>query len=128
MRKENEKPTSIHDRTTTCVGLIGYGKAGHAVANVRMEDERCSLQWIVRKHLAEPTCLTRVRSLGSLADQDWGRLLDLDPVDAIVDFLHPDAVFNYGPAMAAREVMLVSANSAYEAHHLSFMTELGQNT
>lgn len=123
---KNQRPSTTEQPLR--VGLIGYGKAGQAVANVLMEDERCSLQWIARKHLVEPTCLKDHVIAFTPADQDWGRWLDLNPVDAIVDFSHPDAVFNYGPAMAEREVMLVSANSAYEAHHLSFMTELGQKT
>ncbi len=110
------------------VGLIGYGKAGQAVANVLMEDPRCSLQWVARKHMAESVHLKDRDIPFTLADQDWDAWLDQHPVDAIVDFSHPDAVFHYGSAMAKRGVMLVSANSAYQENHLSFMAQLGKQT
>ncbi len=110
------------------VGLMGYGKAGQAVANVLMEDPRCSLQWVARKHLPELSHIASQNIPFTSADQDWGAWLDLNPVEAIVDFSHPDAVYQYGPAMAERGIMLVSANSAYQPEHMEFMAKLGQQT
>lgn len=110
------------------VGLMGYGKAGQAVANVLREDPRCSLQWVARKHLPDPAFLKDWDIPFTLADQDWDAWLDKHPVDAIVDFSHPDAVFNYGSPMAERGIMLVSANSAYQENHMDFMSQLGQKT
>lgn len=110
------------------VGLMGYGKAGQAVANVLMEDPRCSLQWVARKHVPELARLEGKNIPFTPSDQDWGAWLDQHPVDAIVDFSHPDAVYQYGAALAERGIMLVSANSAHQSEHLEFMAKLGQQT
>lgn len=37
------------------VGLVGYGKAGSAVANVLSNDPRFELRWIARRSAVEPS-------------------------------------------------------------------------
>jgi 4-hydroxy-tetrahydrodipicolinate reductase len=107
---------------------MGYGKAGQAVAHVLQEDSRCSLQWVARKRIGEASHVKNTPIPLISSDQDWNAWLDEHPVDAIVDFSHPDAVYQYGPAMAERGIMLVSANSAYQPEHLAFLAQLGQQT
>lgn len=115
-------------QTPLRVGLMGYGKAGQAVAHVLQEDPRCSLQWVARKRIGEALHVKNTPTPLISSDQDWNAWLDAHPVDAIVDFSHPDAVYQYGPAMAERGIMLVSANSAYQPEHLAFLAQLGQQT
>ena len=110
------------------VGLMGYGKAGQAVAHVLQEDPRCSLQWVARKRAGETSHLKHSTIPFAPADQDWNAWLDEHPVDAIVDFSQPDAIYQYGPSMAERGIMLVSANSAYQPEHLEFLAGLGRKT
>ena len=122
----NHTPSTTHKPLR--VGLMGYGKAGQAVAHVLQEDPRCSLQWVARKRPSDTTHIKDTTIAFTAADQDWGAWLDAHPVDAIVDFSHPDAVYQYGTAMAERGIMLVSANSAYQPEHLAFMAKLGKQT
>lgn len=124
----NKHTTPSTTQTPLRVGLMGYGKAGQAVAHVLLEDPRCSLQWVARKRIGETAQVKHTPIPLVSSDQDWSTWLDAHPVDAIVDFSHPDAVYQYGPAMAERGIMLVSANSAYQDKHLDFLAGLGQKT
>ena len=112
------------------VGLIGYGKAGKAVANVLASDPRYQLCWVIRRrseassHLPEHPEIPLV----GLETLDLGNWLDLHPVDAIVDFSQADSVYLYGPELRRRGIMLVSAISAYSPSHLDYLREMGQDT
>ena len=112
------------------VGLMGYGKAGQAVAEVLRNDPRYELCWVARrtKHAemeTVPETSIPVIGLDSVVLPEW---LDAHPVDALVDFSSSDAVFLYGEEVRKRKLMLVSAISAYSAQELAYVHSLGQDT
>lgn len=114
------------------VGLIGYGKAGKAVAEVLRSDSRYELCWVARR-AASPTTegvtVTGVDipiiAFSSVALSDW---LDTHPVDALVDFSMPEAVNWYGEEVRKRQLMLVSAVSSYGEQELTYLRSLGADT
>jgi 4-hydroxy-tetrahydrodipicolinate reductase len=112
------------------VGLMGYGKAGQAVADVFHADSRYELCWITRRSTSgasETHAGTAVPVVG-LDKMPIGQLLDAHPVDAIVDFSTPEAVLSYGEEVRQRQLMLVSAISAYTPEQLDYARALGQAT
>lgn len=114
------------------IGLVGFGKAGMAVADVLVADPRYNLRWVARRH-ADPAGESAavagqtVPVLG-LANGGLEAWLDEHPVDALVDFSRPDAVFLYGEAVRQRGVALVSAISAYTEQELDYVRSLGEHT
>ena len=112
------------------VGLLGFGKAGQAVAEVMQADPRFELCWIARRstaHANETLVGTPVPVVG-LDKTPIGQLLDTLPVDALVDFSTPEAVLSYGEEVRQRQLMLVSAISAYTPEQLAYARTLGQST
>jgi 4-hydroxy-tetrahydrodipicolinate reductase len=110
------------------VGLVGYGKTGRAVASVLLNTPTVDLVWIARRQaLCEQYCegVKCVPVLG-LQPGDWAHLLEEHPVDAVVDFSTGESVMAYGPALLARQTMLVSAVSAYTPEQLAYVRQLGQ--
>ena len=112
------------------VGLMGYGKAGKAVANVLANDPRYQLCWVMRRSSSQHAHLDgqpQIPVVG-LAGMDLGDWLNQHPVDAIVDFSQADSVYLYGQELRRRGIMLVSAISAYTPEHLEYLREMGQDT
>ncbi len=109
------------------VGLFGYGKAGRAVAEVLRTDERFELCWVVRRSVTPGSSFvagTEVPLVG-LPGLDLSEWLDAHPVNAIVDFSKPDAVFVYGEEVRKRGLMLISAISSYSEDELEYVRSLG---
>jgi 4-hydroxy-tetrahydrodipicolinate reductase len=112
----------------TRVGLIGYGKAGKAVANILGADPRFDLRWIARRSAnAEPHPDTDIPIIG-IEQQPFDELFDLHPVDALVDFSSPESLHAYGEEVRKRGIMLVSAISAYSEDDLAYARSLGRDT
>ncbi|WP_374320544.1 4-hydroxy-tetrahydrodipicolinate reductase [Aquabacterium sp.] len=112
------------------VGLLGYGKAGQAVAEVLKTDERLGLAWVARAHVRDPDERVPgtdipVVGLDQVSMED---MLDAYPVDALVDFSTPEAVMGYGEALRSRGITLVSAISAYSDEQLAYVQSLGADT
>lgn len=112
------------------VGLVGYGKAGSAVANVLSDDPRYELRWIARRSPAaepqfHPGTETPVRSL---EQQSFSDLLERNPVDALVDFSSPESIHAYGEEVRKRGIMLVSAISVYSEEDMEYARSLGRDT
>lgn len=113
------------------IGLLGYGKAGQAVAQVLHEDPRFELVWIAKgSPSAGGECMegSTVPIVGGLDKATLPAWLDAHPVDALVDFSLPESIFMYGEELRQRRLMLVSAISAYEEQHLRYARTLGQET
>ena len=112
------------------VGLMGYGKAGQAVARILANDPRYQLQWIMRRsappdsHMDERPEIPVV-GLDELDLEQW---LDEHPVQAIVDFSDASSVARYGEIVARRGIMLVTAISSYDDEQLAFVKRLGDKT
>lgn len=111
------------------VGLIGYGKAGRAVANVLSTDPRYSLCWILRRSSGTSSLEGRpdipVIGMDGLDLDEW---FEKNKVDALVDFSSADTVFRYGELLRRNRIMLVTAISAYESRHLDYLRTLSRET
>lgn len=112
------------------VGLIGFGKAGSAVAQVLQGDPRFELCWVARR-----TACTEGQTIDQsgipligLEGVDFSKWLDRHPVDALVDFSVPQSLMDYGAELIDRKMMLVSAISAYSASELAYARSLGEQT
>lgn len=111
------------------VGLVGYGKAGSAVANVLGNDPRYELCWIARRsvqgdHAVHPE--TKIPII-STEQQSYAALLDRAPVDAVVDFSLRQSLHEYGEEIRKRNIMLISAISAYSEDDLAYARDLGKD-
>ena len=113
------------------VGLIGYGKAGMAVAEVLASDPRYNLRWVARRHANADGETVSVGAkdipVVGLAGGNFDSWLSTHLVDAVVDFSRPDAVFLYGESLRQRSVALVSAISAYNDRELDYVRSLGEH-
>ena len=108
------------------IGLMGYGKAGKAVASVLAQDPRYQLCWIAKREAAPSAHLDghpEVPLVG-LEGLNLAHWFDAHPVDAIVDFSDADTVYRYGEEVKARGLALVSAISAYSDAHLDYLRSL----
>lgn len=109
------------------VGLIGYGKAGCAVAQVLNEDPRYALEWIATRtgnpaHVVLNGTNVPVTALSKDRLSDW---LDLHPVDALVDFSNAASAAVYGEEVKRRGLTLVTAISSYAEAQLDSIRALG---
>jgi 4-hydroxy-tetrahydrodipicolinate reductase len=112
------------------VGLVGYGKAGSAVANVLCADPRFELRWIARRSSNGEQKIhsgTNIPIIG-LDHLPFAELFDRLPVDALVDFSSPESILAYGDEVRQRGLMLVSAISAYGESELAYARSLGSST
>jgi len=116
------------------VGLIGFGKAGQAVARVLEEAPDISLQWIARRsvsgspeHGPDGAAAGRCPVLALQADT-IDALMPVLPVDALIDFSSACALPMYGEAVRTHRLMLVSAISAYAPADIAYLAGLGQVT
>jgi 4-hydroxy-tetrahydrodipicolinate reductase len=109
------------------IGLIGYGKAGSAVAQVLGTDPRYSLEWIATRTGSPESVTLAGRSvpLTALRKEHFPRWLDEHPVDALVDFSSAESAALYGDAVRSRGLMLVTAISSYDETQLESIRALG---
>jgi 4-hydroxy-tetrahydrodipicolinate reductase len=110
------------------VGIVGYGKAGRAVANVLSRDPRFDLRWIARRSMDGELHPGTDVPVISLHQRSFVELFDSDPVDALVDFSSTESIHAYGEEVRRRGIMLVSAISAYSEADLAYARTLGQHT
>jgi len=112
------------------VGLVGYGRAGQAVANVLGNDPRFELRWIARRSAATEGQThpgTDIPVIG-LEQHPFADLFESLPVDALVDFSSQESLHAYGEEVRRRNIMLVSAISAYTGNDLDYARSLGRDT
>lgn len=111
------------------VGLIGYGRAGQAVARILAQAEDASLRWIAKRGLpSELEQLSAPAPIHAVDTVASGELLDREPVDAIVDFSSAEAISAYGKAAAKRGLLIVSAVSSYPESTRRQFRQLAKNT
>jgi len=111
------------------VGLIGYGRAGKAVARVFSRADGIKLCWIAKQHpateLEQANAPVPLRSTTLL---QTGELFDAEPVDAVVDFSTTAAIRKYGKIAAARGITIITAISKYPPTTLALLERLGKET
>ena len=114
------------------VGVLGWGRAAQAVAEVFRADPRFAVAWVGRRRApesatvscgdAELPCIGLDEPHTPLSE--W---MDRHPVDALVDFSGEDAIHRYGPQVQQRGLMLVTAISAYGEAALRYARSLGEH-
>jgi len=119
------------------IGLIGFGKAGKAVANVILQNPDFTLEWVLRhsKYMEKASAkdLLEVESEDKaqiFSDQNISieELFDNHPVDTIIDFSTNEGIFLYGKAASERNIKIISAISHYGDREKALLKELSQNS
>jgi 4-hydroxy-tetrahydrodipicolinate reductase len=112
------------------VGLVGFGKAGNAVAKVLNDDTRFELCWVARRSVngIQQAATEWNVPFVSTERQSFVELLDEMPVDALVDFSSPLGICNYGEEVRKRGITLVSAISNYSRSDLDYARIIAENT
>jgi 4-hydroxy-tetrahydrodipicolinate reductase len=119
------------------VGLLGFGRAGKAVATVLLQSEETDLCWVIRKtkvlqHRSVPEFLgIKHDNQGLIFPKDeWTpeELFNKHPVDVIIDFSSADAILFYGKEAAKRSIAIVTAISAYPAETVTLIKNLSRKT
>lgn len=108
------------------VGLIGYGKAGKAVASVLASHQGVSLQWVAQRR-DPPEGAQAVPPRFGLQPAALERMLAQRPVQALVDFSSPAALPLYADAVQRHGLTLVTAVSAYPDDAQARLRALGQH-
>lgn len=105
------------------VGIMGFGKTGKAVATVVIRNKNLCLEWVVRKseilqHRSIPEFLGEqsnepglIYSSSKISASD---LLDMHPVDMIIDFSSESGIDYYGEEAVKRKIKIISAVSHYD--------------
>lgn len=122
---------------TIKVGLFGFGKAGKAVANVILQNEHFSLEWVMRRSkLLEKrnvseflgTEATDPGIIYSSSTVPIAELLDRHPVDIILDFSSSNGIYTYGNEAAERKITIISATSHYKDPEKICLRKLSEKT
>lgn len=118
-------------------GLMGFGRAGKAVASVLLQSKESHLCWVIRKsktlqHRSVPEFLG-IQSdepglILPMAERTYGQLFEQQPVDVLIDFSSADAVLAYGEEAAERGIAIVSAISEYPDSTIKYLKELAKKT
>lgn len=108
------------------VGLIGYGRAGKAVARVLSSDPEICLKWVAHRNLRNFSDAEDYPVLTIRTASDYELLFQNNPVDYLIDFSSPENILLYGQAAADAGVNLLSANSNHNQEQLEFAQNLAK--
>lgn len=119
------------------IGLIGFGKTGKAVANVILENNNFSLEWVLRKR--KQSNFKRVVDLLDTESNEPGKIystqsidyetfFNQNQVDFIVDFSSSDAIWEYGKIAAEKGIKIISAISHYNEQEIELLKEISAKT
>jgi 4-hydroxy-tetrahydrodipicolinate reductase len=131
--------TGIVIRQEECmkVGLIGFGRAGKAVATILLRNKQTTLEWVVRKsarleHRSIPEFLGEYSDepglIYSALHTSISELLDQQPVDIIIDFSSETGIDYYGDEASKRKIKIISAISKYEEATIDRLREYAKST
>jgi 4-hydroxy-tetrahydrodipicolinate reductase len=119
------------------VGLIGFGKAGKAVANVILQHPDFTLEFVLRKSDKQEHQAVREfigvetddpALIYSIEHVQMEAFLEEHPVDFIIDFSSQDGIYFYGENAAERHIKLISAISHYNKETIRFLKQLAKKT
>jgi 4-hydroxy-tetrahydrodipicolinate reductase len=119
------------------VGLIGFGRAGRAVASVLLLSKETNLQWVIRRssvleHRSVPEFLgVDSDEPGMIYRKDEftaEELFTQHPVDMVIDFSSETGLDYYGRAAAKHRVAIITAVSQYHPEKLTQLRELAELT
>ncbi|MFL9832482.1 4-hydroxy-tetrahydrodipicolinate reductase [Chryseobacterium terrae] len=117
------------------IGLIGFGKAGKAVANVILQNPEFSLEWVLRR--SKNTENISVKEFLETESSDKAQIfseqnIKIDehftnhPVDTIIDFSSAESIHKYGKAASEHNINIISAISHYGDEEIQFLKELSK--
>lgn len=119
------------------VGLLGFGKAGKAVASILLLRKETELVWVLKKS-GKSKYYSVPEFLGVESDEpglifsktEWTakQLLDKYPVDVIVDFSSKDGISFYGEEARKREIAIITAISEYPEDQIQYIEQLSKDT
>lgn len=119
------------------IGLIGFGKAGKAVANVILQHQDFTLEWVLKNN-DKLNNLSAKDILGISAPDDAliysqqttdiETLLSDHPVDLIIDFSIEESIHHYGKTAAQKKIKIISAISHYGETETKLLKELSAET
>ncbi|WP_027379552.1 4-hydroxy-tetrahydrodipicolinate reductase [Chryseobacterium daeguense] len=118
------------------IGLIGFGKAGKAVANVILQNPDFSLEWVLKNTEAMQNASAKdflgvtssdAAKIFSQQNMNINELLDAHPVDFIIDFSQEKSIYGYGKPAVERKVKIISAISHYDEKEKESLKELSEN-
>jgi len=119
------------------VGLLGFGKAGKAVASILLLRKETELVWVLKK-TGKSMPYSVPEFLGVESDEpglifsktEWTakQLLDKYPVDVIVDFSSKDGISFYGEEARKREIAIITAISEYPEDQIHYIEQLSKDT
>lgn len=121
---------------TVRIGLVGFGKAGKAVANVILQNSEFSLEWVLRKsaslenrNVSEFLGVENCKSgnIYGLESTNLGELFTQQPVDYIIDFSSAEGVYTYGEVACQHNVKIISAISHYTEKEIDFLKSLSKS-
>ena len=119
------------------MGLIGFGKAGRAVASVLLNDKTIDLVWVVRKtQTLENRSVPEFLGINSdeegiihwMGDMDFKSLYASSPVDAIIDFSSETGMDYYAKDAAEYGITIVSAISNLPNDRIKKLREFSENS
>ena len=119
------------------IGLVGFGKAGKAVANVIIQNRKLTLEWVLKRGTALDN-RSASEFLG-IQDKEPGiiysnstisvkELLDNRPVDIIIDFSSEDGIYSYGKIAGERKIKIISAISHYGEKEINLLKKISKET
>lgn len=119
------------------IGILGFGKAGRAVATTMLESADVTLQWVIRRsrvleHRSVPEFLgiqyDEPGLIYSKEEFTAGELFNKLPVDVIVDFSSENGLDYYGETAARDGVTIISAVSEYSPAQMAKLKEYAKKT
>ncbi|GAA4469492.1 4-hydroxy-tetrahydrodipicolinate reductase [Nemorincola caseinilytica] len=119
--------------------MIGFGKAGKAVASVILQHPDMELVWVLRRSdvlekrsvaefLGVSPATGTDATIHSIEHVDIEQFLDEYPVDGIIDFSPASGIYTYGRAAARRGITIISAVSHYAEAEKELLAELARET
>jgi 4-hydroxy-tetrahydrodipicolinate reductase len=119
------------------IGLIGFGRAGRAVASVILTSKEFTLNWVLRRsavleNRSAPEFLGLESDepgvIHSMSHIEINSFLDEHPVDFIIDFSNTTGIHLYGQAAADRGIKIISAISHYGDEEKALLQTLSADT
>ncbi len=119
------------------IGLIGFGKAGKAVASVILQSPGFCLEWVLKNstlldHHSAPEFLglesDEPGHIHSLRNITIKELLEQHPVDMVIDFSSTESIHMYGSEAAEKNVRIISAISHYGDAEKQLLEQLAAKT
>lgn len=115
------------------IGLLGFGKADKAVANVILQHQDFSLEWVLKNN-DQLNRLSAKDILGMSAPEDAliysQQTTDIESllIDLIIDFSNAESIHQYGKIAAAKQVKIISAISHYGQNEINILNKLAEDT